>query len=96
MLNTELKNEVMYLFQTTKNWVQKNEVQKNEVQHKSSENKLVFINPQKPLDEFSIKQKNYPYTNEIEVIVPLTSFQYKKSFSNKDELIRYLKLHLFN
>jgi hypothetical protein len=85
MLNTELKNELIELFQTTKNWVQKNGVQKNE---------LIFINHQKPLDEFSIKQRNYPYTNEIEVIVPLTRFQYKKTFSNKDELIRYLKIHL--
>lgn len=92
MLNTELRNKLIELFQT-KNGQIKNGQIKNEVQIKNeNQNEITFINPHKPLDEFTIRQIKY----EIEVIVPLTKFQYKKIFTNNKEIIEYLNLHLQN
>jgi hypothetical protein len=88
MLNTELRINLIEFFKTTKNGTTKNGVQiKNE-----NQNEITFINPHKPLDEFTIRQIKY----EIEVIVPLTKFQYKKIFTNNKEIIEYLNLHLEN
>ena len=81
MLLTELRIKLIDLFQT------KNGQIKNE-----NQNEITFINPSNPLDEFTIRQIKY----EIEVIVPLTKFQYKKIFTNNEGIIEYLNLHLQN
>ena len=87
MLNTELRNKLIELFQT-KNGQIKNGLAQNEL----AQNEITFVNPYKPLDEFTIRQ----IKNEIEVIVPLTKFQYKKIFTNNETIIAYLNLHLQN
>lgn len=87
MFNTDLKTILIELFQ-------KNNLQNvNDEIHLNKQQQLTFINPHKPLDEYIIRYRKY--TNDIEVIVPLTHFQYKKIFkNNNEELITYLNLHL--
>ena len=107
MLNTELRNKLIELFQTKngqiKNELAQNELAQNELaqnelaqnelaQNELAQNEITFVNPYKPLDEFTIRQ----IKNEIEVIVPLTKFQYKKIFTNNETIIAYLNLHLQN
>ncbi len=94
MFNTELKTKLIDLFQKNKlqNVNHEIHVGKQQQQHQC-QSQLTFINPHKPLDEYIIRHQKY--TNDIEVIVPLTHFQYKKIFKNNtNELIAYLNLHL--
>ena len=96
MFNTELKTKLIEFFQNNKLQNVDDEIhldkQQDQYQYQY-QCQLTFINPYKPLDEYIIRHRKY--TNDIEVIVPLTHFQYKKIFKNNtDELIAYLNLHL--